>query len=98
VVAMVQELFPMEARKSTGSMLPFEAGLPTRERVSLQTKKTEQAHVVCGVPGYPEEHSDHYVLKVLSSILGGNMSSRMFLAVREEKGLAYYISCGTEII
>ena len=96
VVAMVQELFPMEARKSTGAMLPFEAGLPTRIKVSLQTKKTEQAHVVCGVPGYSEEHPDHYVLKVLSSILGGNMSSRMFLAVREEKGLAYYISCGTE--
>ena len=95
VVAMVQELFPMEARKATGKFLPFELGLP-KERVSLQTKKTEQAHVVCGVPGYPEEHPDHYVLKVLSSILGGNMSSRMFLAVREEKGLAYYISCGTE--
>ncbi len=96
VVAMVQELFPMEARKATGKFLPFEAGLPTRQRVSFQTKKTEQAHVVCGVPGYPEEHPDHYVLKVLSSILGGNMSSRMFLAVREEKGLAYYISSGTE--
>lgn len=96
VVAMVQELFPLEARKATGKFLPFEAGLPSRERVSLQTKKTEQAHVVCGVPGYAEEHPDHYVLKVLSSILGGNMSSRMFLSVREEKGLAYYISCGTE--
>lgn len=95
VVAMVQELFPMEARKAAGQFLPFELGLP-KERVSLQSKKTEQAHVVCGVPGYPEEHPDHYVLKVLSSILGGNMSSRMFLAVREEKGLAYYISCGTE--
>ncbi len=96
VVAMVQELFPMEAKEATRKMLPFEAGLSTVERVSLQTKKTEQAHVVCGVPGYPEEHPDHYVLKVLSAILGGNMSSRMFIAVREEKGLAYYISCGTE--
>ncbi|MFA4815390.1 MAG: pitrilysin family protein [Candidatus Gracilibacteria bacterium] len=96
VVAMVQELFPLEKRDATRKMLPFEKGLESTKRISLQTKKTEQAHLVCGVPGLPAEHPDHYVLKVLSSILGGNMSSRMFLAVREEKGLAYYISCGTE--
>ena len=96
VVTMVEELFPMQAGEATRSMLPFETGLSSAERVSLQTKKTEQAHLVCGMPGFPQEHPDHYVVKVLSAILGGNMSSRMFLAVREEKGLAYYISCGTE--
>ncbi|MFA6024105.1 MAG: pitrilysin family protein [Candidatus Gracilibacteria bacterium] len=96
VVALVQELFPLQAREATRTMLPFAENLPSRARVSLQTKKTEQGHLVCGVPGFPEEHPDHYTLKVLSAILGGNMSSRMFLAVREEKGLAYYISCGTE--
>ena len=96
VVEMVQKYFPMESAEPTRTMLPFEAGLSTMEKVTLQSKKTEQTHLVCGVPGLPEEHEDHYVLKVLSSILGGNMSSRMFLAVREAKGLAYYISCGTE--
>jgi len=96
VVALIQKYFPMEKGEPTREMLAFESGLPTVEKVSLQTKKTEQTHLVCGVPGLPEEHPDHYGLKVLSSILGGNMSSRMFLSVREEKGLAYYISCGTE--
>lgn len=96
VVGLIQDLFPLEARKATRAMLPFDFGISTTQRVALQTKKTEQAHLVCGVPAYSAEHPDHYGLKVLSAILGGNMSSRMFLAVREEKGLAYYISCGTE--
>ncbi len=96
VVEMIQKYFPMENAEPTREMLPFKAGLSSVQRVTLQTKKTEQTHIVCGVSGLPEEHPDHYALKVLSSILGGNMSSRMFLAVREEKGLAYYISSGTE--
>lgn len=96
VVEMIQQYFPMEKCEVTRKMLPFEPGLSTVKKISLQTKKTEQTHLVCGVPGLPQEDPDHYVLKVLSAILGGNMSSRMFLAVREAKGLAYYISCGTE--
>lgn len=62
----------------------------------LHHKKTEQAHLILGFQAYPEEHPDHYAEKVLSVILGGNMSSRMFLAVREAKGLAYYISTSTD--
>lgn len=95
-VAMIEKLFPIEQTESSLHFSEFEPGLNSREKISLQTKKTEQAHLVCGVLGLPAEHKDHYALKVLSSILGGNMSSRMFLAVREAKGLAYYISCGTE--
>jgi len=95
-VELVAKLFPMEAKAPTREVIPFVEALPTCKRVNLGSKKTEQAHLVCGVKGLPEAHKDHYVLKVLSSILGGNMSSRMFMAVREAKGLAYYISSGTE--
>ncbi len=96
VVELVKRYFPMEKKEPTRTMPPAVAGLDTVKRVSLGSKKTEQAHLVLGVKGLPEQHPDHYVLRVLSSILGGNMSSRMFMAVREAKGLAYYISCGTE--
>jgi len=65
-------------------------------RVYLRNKKTEQAHVMVGFPAYPELHKDHYALKLLSIVLGGNMSSRMFLSVRERQGLAYYISSSTD--
>lgn len=95
-VKNIQEFFPLEKKKVSRTMEAFKPELPSVRRVSVQKKKTEQAHLVCGGQGYPEEHPDHYGLKVLAALLGGNMSSRMFLAVRESKGLAYYISTSTE--
>ncbi len=66
------------------------------ERIYLHEKSTEQAHVVAGVPSYRETHIDHWIEKLLSVILGGNMSSRMFLSVREARGLCYYIRTATD--
>lgn len=61
------------------------------KRVSLTNKKTEQAHVVVGVEGIDYHDDRKYAAEVLATILGGNMSSRMFQHVREERGLAYYV-------
>ena len=66
------------------------------KKVWLRTKKTEQSHLVLGVPGVSALDKDHFSHKLLSIILGGNMSSRMFLNIREEKGLCYYISTETD--
>lgn len=63
-----------------------------KKKVYLRTKNTEQAHLVLGFPGLPASHKDHFAIKLLSIILGGNMSSRMFLNIREAKGLCYYIA------
>ena len=95
-VKLVEKYFPLEKIKKGVSFSAFDPSVMGADKITLQSKKTEQAHLVCGVLGLPAEHPDHYVLKVLASVLGGNMSSRMFSAVREEKGLAYYISTGTE--
>ncbi|MBI1813105.1 insulinase family protein [Candidatus Peregrinibacteria bacterium] len=65
------------------------------ETIFLRTKNTEQAHLVIGVPGVSSQHKDHFASKILAVILGGNMSSRMFLHIREAHGLCYYIA--TEI-
>ncbi|MBI2639162.1 insulinase family protein [Candidatus Peregrinibacteria bacterium] len=92
---LVKKYFKFESGKKAYSYAALEPN-PSLERVYLQHKKTEQAHVVVGFPGYPEEHKDHYAEKVLAVILGGNMSSRMFLAVREAKGLAYYVQTSTD--
>lgn len=91
----VERLFPIPNRTTTDRWLPVKPNVGT-DRVILQTKKTEQGHVVVGFPAYPEQHPDHYVVKLLSIVLGGNMSSRMFLGVREAKGLAYYIQTSTD--
>ena len=63
----------------------------TNGRVKVFTKASDQAHVVVGVPSYPLEHPDRYVLQMLAAVLGGGMSSRLFTEVRERRGLAYYV-------
>ncbi|MBF0489388.1 MAG: insulinase family protein [Candidatus Omnitrophica bacterium] len=55
------------------------------------TKDTEQMHLALGFLGYETNHKDYYVLALLSIMLGGNMSSRLFNEVREKRGLAYSI-------
>lgn len=60
-------------------------------RVAIKEKKTDQTQMMLGVPAYPYLHNDEYVLSVLSTILGGGMSSRLFMEVREKRGLAYSV-------
>jgi predicted Zn-dependent peptidase len=63
--------------------------------VFLKYKKTDQTHLCLGVRGYNINHKDIYALDILSVILGGNMSSRLYMSV-VEKGLAYYICASSE--
>jgi predicted Zn-dependent peptidase len=60
-------------------------------RVLVHTKASDQAHVSLGVRSYPIVHPDRYALLLLSTVLGGGMSSRLFTEVRERRGLAYYV-------
>ena len=65
-------------------------------QVFLKTKKTDQTHLYLGVWGNPLGHKDRYIEAVLGSILGGGMSSRLFIQVRERRGLAYYVRADVE--
>lgn len=60
-------------------------------RVSLKSKKTEQANLCIAVDGLSSEHPDRYAQDVMNTILGEGMSSRLFLELREKLGLAYDI-------
>jgi len=60
-------------------------------------KKTDQTHLCLGVRGYHLFHPKRYAQEVLATILGGNMSSRLFILIRERKGLAYYIQTSSEL-
>ncbi len=64
----------------------------TKPTVKTFNKSTEQTHLALGIHALPKNHPDEYVLDILSVLLGGNMSSRLFNEVREERGLAYEIS------
>jgi predicted Zn-dependent peptidase len=60
-------------------------------RVKVHEKVSDQAHLCLGVPGYEIAHPDRYVVEILRIVLGGGMSSRLFIEVRERRGLAYYV-------
>lgn len=54
-------------------------------------KQTDQAHLILGFRSLPIGHPDRPVVSLLSTLLGGGMSSRLFIRIREELGAAYYI-------
>jgi predicted Zn-dependent peptidase len=55
-------------------------------------KDLEQVQLVLGFPSVSVTHPDYYTLQVLSTVLGGGMSSRLFQEIREKLGLAYSVS------
>ena len=76
-----------------GERSPF---LPAAEeqdepRVSIGYRETEQTHLALSLPGVARSHPDRFPLHLLNTILGQGMSSRLFLEVREKRGLAYSI-------
>ncbi|MDX9702746.1 MAG: pitrilysin family protein [Candidatus Auribacterota bacterium] len=62
----------------------------------VSQKDTEQVHLALGVRAFHREHEDRYILKVLNTIFGGNMSSRLFQVIREKHGLAYSVNSSVD--
>ena len=93
VVRMVKKSFK---RVIGGDALPVE-----RRKVRVQTRthtpinvvqrKTEQAHVIWGVPAFARGDDRRFAVGVMNSVVGGGMSSRLFQEVREKRGLAYSV-------
>ena len=67
---------------------------------SHQTRDLEQAHVLVGLEGMAFDDPDFYAASVMSTVLGGGMSSRLFQEIREKRGMAYaiyaYLQCYTD--
>ncbi len=56
-----------------------------------QQRDLEQVHILLGFPGFAFADRDYYAASVLSTALGGGMSSRLFQEIREKRGLVYSI-------
>lgn len=57
--------------------------------VRLDSRDTEQASLCLATPGVSRVHPDRHACELLNSILGGAMSSRLFVELRERRGLVY---------
>jgi len=64
----------------------------TRPAFLLHQRKTDQTHLCLGVRGYNVFHPRRYTQEILGIILGGMMSSRLFIELRAKLGIAYYVS------
>lgn len=95
VLAKIEIDFAKLPDGKTVPPLPFKAG-QTGPRVAIKEKKTDQTQLMLGLPAYPFGHPDEYALEVLTTILGGGMSSRLFTEVREKRGLAYSVHAWTD--
>lgn len=68
----------------------------TKPQIIVKNKKNEQAHFILGFLGNKRGHKDRFIEAILASILGGGMSSRLFIEVRERRGLAYSVRTSSE--
>jgi predicted Zn-dependent peptidase len=69
-----------------------EAPPKVQSRIVMRNKKSlEQVQICLGVPSHPITHEKRYASYILSTVLGGGMSSRLFQNIRERQGLAYAI-------
>jgi len=68
-----------------------------RPEVLVEYRKTDQVHIALGVRAFPLSHPLRYSQELLALLLGGMMSSRLFVEIREKLGIAYSISTASEI-
>ncbi|MDR0942442.1 MAG: insulinase family protein [Holosporales bacterium] len=83
------------AQKFASSMKSFETEVVEPQKYKggfiFKKKKLEQSHLILGFEGVNHKDEDSFSIGVMSTILGGGMSSRLFQEIREKRGLAYAV-------
>lgn len=96
---LIQEYFGEEksVKLPRHTFLPATFGSRKKQdRLFVEERKTDQAQLMLGFPGFSHTDSVNPAVSVMNMILGGSMSSRLFIQVRERRGLAYMIKSGID--
>lgn len=91
VESLVEKYFSGLVRSNRGFKGTSFKGVQKKPRLKLYPKKKEQAHFILGFSAEGRGYEGRFAQGLLSVILGGGMSSRLFIEVRERRGLAYSI-------
>jgi predicted Zn-dependent peptidase len=91
LIPQLEELLGDLSGNGAGAPAAADVDGSPEPRVKIMRKDSDQANVCLGVPSYPLSHPDRYALQLLGTVLGTGMSSRLFIEVRERRGLAYYV-------
>ena len=92
----IKHYFQMGQSTQSLKAEPIKEHNPEKKYI-IENKQTEQAHMILGFKSLNLHDPRKYALKVLATALGGNMSSRMFLNIREAQGLCYYIRTSSDL-
>jgi len=95
-VKQIEEFFSNISKGTSNYISPKKDNKLYKKKVYINKKETEQAHIYMGVEAYDIKNPSRYAQELLATILGGNMSSRLFIEVREKRGLAYYVRASVE--
>lgn len=95
-LSMIMDYFS-DASQKTQKKKKFVREFQKSPRKLFFKKNTQQTHLALGVRAFNIFDKRRFALQVLSVILGGNMSSRLFQELREKRGLAYYIHTSVEL-
>jgi predicted Zn-dependent peptidase len=90
---LVEKYFNQKGNGETRNFEKFQAKAH-QPKIRIVTREVGQIQLSLGFPAISYLSPDEEALDVLTTALGGNMSSRLFQEVREKRGLAYSISCG----
>lgn len=90
-VAKIQQCFNQEYRKPIKKSFRKEAQLQTQKR-KIDYADTQSGYLMIGFRGVNISDKDTFALDVLSEVLGGGKSSRLYRDIKEQRGLAYSIS------
>lgn len=97
VVEVLQTLLADWLPQPPVSFQPAPSGDLTK-RFACENRPIEQGHLHLAMPGLHRYHPDRFTLAILNAVLGNGMSSRLFLKIREELGLAYAIGSNLTLL
>jgi len=95
VIKEVKKIFGSMKRGHKGKKIKVREA-QSRPKALINFKKTDQTHFVLGVRTYDLFDKRNAALSVLAGVLGGGMSSRLFVKLREEMGVGYYVRAGND--
>ncbi|MDD2315717.1 MAG: pitrilysin family protein [Desulfobacterales bacterium] len=87
----VEQVAPAFRNISTTGDFPDRLRARSQSCVRVVPKDLEQVHICVAGPGVSFTDPQRYAFMLLSTLLGGNMSSRLFQEIRERRGLAYSV-------
>lgn len=86
-----ERYFSLSVKKREIGKFTFVSQKQDKPQLNCHIKNTEQTHLALGLYGLSRRDPERFAMALLHTILGANMSSRLFREIREERGLAYEI-------